>query len=309
MARKRTRMKRIRDVIRFRLENGLSERQVSRALKLSRTVVARTLSQFRASGLSWPLDDALSDTELEQRLWQKDPLVRSPRYRALEERFPAMVLELRKKGMTLEWLWERYREEHPDGYQYSQFCGHFQRWSEAGELWMHQSYKAGECVFVDWAGDLLEVVNAQTGQPWLLSVYVGILGASGLTWAQATESQEQPYWIRCNEGALRYFGGSPDALIPDNLRQAVNKSDRYEPQINPIFEEFALHYHLAVFPARVPRAFRANRARRPAPASSGALRPEGHPDGQRGGELPRGAARGPALLQRPLLPAPARSED
>src|SRR3972149_2755362 len=130
MARKRTRMKRIRDVIRFRLGNGLSGRQ--------------------------------------------GPLVRPPRYRALEERFPAMVLELKKKGMTLEWLWKQYREKHSDGYQYSQFCGHFQRWSEAGEFWMHQSYKGGECMFVDWAGDHLDVVNADTGQPWLVSVYVGI---------------------------------------------------------------------------------------------------------------------------------------
>jgi len=244
-------MQKIRDVIRLRLETGLSERQVSRALGLSRTVVSRTLAQVRKSGLEPTAVEGLSDTELEQRLWQKDRVVSSPRYQALEQRFPAMAQELKKKGMTLEWLWERYREEHAEGYEYSQFCRHFQRWSAAGELWMHQSYRAGQCMFADWAGDRLEVLNAVTGEAWSLEVYVGILGASGLTWVQASESQEQSCWIRSNEGALRYFGGSPEALIPDNLRTAVSVADRYEPGINALFEEFARHYHLAVFPARV----------------------------------------------------------
>jgi len=196
-------MQRIRDVIRLRLETGLSERQVSRTLRLSRTVVSRTLAQFRTSGLEPKAIEGLSDSELEQRLWQKDRVVSSPRYQALEKRFPAMVQELKKKGMTLEWLWQRYQEEHPEGYEYSQFCRHFQRWSAAGELWMHQSYRAGECMFADWAGDRLVVVNALTGADWPLEVYVGILGGSGLTWVAANESQEQPCWVRCNEGALR----------------------------------------------------------------------------------------------------------
>jgi transposase len=246
-------MQKIRDIIRLRVETGLSERQVGRALSLSRSVVSRTVAQFRASGLEPKAVEGLSDSELEQRLWQKDRVVSSPRYRTLEQRFPAMVQELKKKGMTLEWLWQQYRQEHAEGYEYSQFCRHFQRWSAAGELWMHQSYRAGECMFADWAGDRLVVLNAATGEDWPLDVFVGVLGASGLTWVQANESQEQACWIRSNEGALRYYGGSPEALIPDNLRTAVSRADRYEPAINPVFEEFARHYHLAVFPARVRR--------------------------------------------------------
>ena len=244
-------MQKIRDIIRLRHQTQMAERKIGRALQVSRTVVTRTLAQFRISGLTAQAIEGMGDSELEQRLWQKDRLVDSPRYQALEKRFPTMLQELKKKGMTLEWLWKQYREEHPEGYQYSQFCRHFQRWSAAGELWMHQEYRAGECMFSDWAGDPLVVVNANTGEDWPLDVFVGILGASGLTWVQANESQQQPCWIRSNEGALRYFGGSPEALIPDNLRSAVSKADRYEPEINPVFDEFARHYHLAIYPARV----------------------------------------------------------
>jgi transposase len=253
MGRKRTGMKTIREIIRLRLENQMGDRKIGRTTGVSRTVVARTLAQFRASGLSWEAVERMSDTELERTLWEKDRLLDSPRYRALEGRFAAMVQELKKKGMTLEWLWNQYREEHPEGYQYSQFCRHFQRWSAAGELWMHQEYKAGERMFSDWAGQPLVVLNANTGQDWPLDVFVGILAASGLTWVQAHESQQLPCWIRSHVAALGYFEGSPEAVSPDNVRTAVSKADRYEPEINPVFDEFAQHYHMAVFPARVGR--------------------------------------------------------
>jgi transposase len=253
MGRKRTRMEKIRDIIRLRLSTELSERQIGRALKVSRTVVSKTIAQWRASGLEPGAVAEMSDSLLEQALWRKDRVVDTLRYRQLESRFPAIVVELKKRGMTLDWLWQRYLEEQPGGYRYSQFCLHFQRWCAAGELWMHEDHKAGQCMYADWAGEPLGVLNAHTGQPWSVPMYVGILGASGLTWAQAAESQEQPWWIRCNEGTLRYFGGHPEALIPDNLKTGVHKSDRYEPQINPVFEEFARYYEMVIFPARVRR--------------------------------------------------------
>jgi transposase len=196
----------------------------------------------------------MSDNELEQALWRRDPVATNPRYAALSKRFPTMELELKQKGMTLERLWQGYLGEQPDGYQYSQFCLYFQRWTAGGELAMHVEHKAGEQMYADWAGEPLVVVNTVTGQPWALDVFVAILGASGLTWVQACESQVQECWIRANEAALRYFGGRPDAIIPDNLKTGVTKSDRYEPEINLVFEEFARHYGLAVFPARVRKA-------------------------------------------------------
>jgi transposase len=254
MARKRTRMQKIRDIIRVRADTNLSERQISRALRVSRSVVSRTLAQFRGSGLSREAAEAMSDSELEQALWRKDRVAANPRYAALADRFAVMTLALKQKGMTLERLWQQYVAEDPGGYQYSQFCLHFQRWAAGGELAMHMEHKAGEQMYADWAGEPLEVVNGSTGQQWAVEVYVGILGASGLTWVQASESRDQECWIRVNEGALRYFGGSSEALIPDNLKTGVTKSDRYEPETNLVFEEFARHYSMVVFPARVRRA-------------------------------------------------------
>jgi len=221
MARKRTKMQKIRDIIRVRLETQLSERQIARALRASRTVVGKTLAQFRSSGLDRQSAEAMSDSELEQALWSKDPLATNPRYAALAERFPATELRLKEKGMTLERLWQEYLAEQPDGYQYSQFCLHFQRWTAGGELAMHVEHKAGEQMYVDWAGEPLEVVNAATGEPWVLDVFVAILGASGLSWVQASESRDQACWIRANEGALRYFGGCPDALIFDYVSRHI----------------------------------------------------------------------------------------
>jgi len=250
MARKRTRMQKIRDIIQLRLTTQMGERQIARALRVSRTVVSKTLAQYRASGLKAEGIAEMSDSALEEALWQKDRVIDTPRYKALEKRFPAMLQELKNRGMTLERLWQQYFEEEVDGYQYSQFCLHFQRWSAAGELWMHQEYKAGERMFADWAGDPLVVVNSTTGADWPLDIYVGILAASGLSWVGANENQQQPCWIRSNEGALRYFGGRTDAITPDNLKTGVHKADRYEPQINPVFEEFARYYGMVVFPAR-----------------------------------------------------------
>jgi transposase len=164
-----------------------------------------------------------------------------------------MVVELKKKGVTLQWLWERYIQEHPQGYQYSQYCLHFHRWCRSEEVSMHIQYKAGEAMLVDWAGDKLEVINGLTGQSWALDQFVAILGASELTYVEARESQEEAQWIRANEGAFRYFGGVTSALIPDNLKTAVIRSDPYEPGLNPVFEDYARHYGVVIMPTRVRR--------------------------------------------------------
>jgi transposase len=236
MGRKRTRVNKIRDIIRYRQTTDLSERQIARALAVSRTVVARTLQAYRTSGLEWSEVPSLADSVLQQRLTMGTPPAPKERYTQLAAR-----------------LWERYLGERPDGYQYSQFCLHFERWRADAEVTMHIEYKAGEAVLVDWAGDKLEVLNGTTGQPWALEQFVAILGASQLTYMEARESQQEPDWIRANEGALRYFGGSPAALIPDNTRTAISRSDPYEPGVNPVFDEFARHYGVVVMPARVRR--------------------------------------------------------
>jgi len=253
MARRRTGVKKSRDIIRYSMTTVMSERQIARALGISRTVVARTIRTFKASGLEYAAIDTMPDSQLMQALAGKEIPEKSARYQELSQRFPAMVVELKKKGVTLQWLWELYIQEHPEGYQYSQYCLNFHRWRKNPDVVMHIEHKAGEEMFVDWAGDKLEVINGTTGQPWVLEQFVAILGASELTYVEARESQKEEDWIRANEGALWYWRGCPAAVIPDNCRTAVVRTDPYEPGLNPNFDDFARHYGLVIVPARVRR--------------------------------------------------------
>ena len=202
MARRRTRVSKIREIITYSMTTTMSERQIARALSVSRTVVAKTMQAFRACGLEYAGIANMPDSQLLQALECGKVPENSARYQQLAAGFPAMVLELKKKGVTLQWLWELYIQEHPEGYQYSQYCLHFHRWRQGEEVVMHIDHKAGEEMFVDWAGDKLEVIDGNTGQPWRLEQFVAILGASELTYVEARESQEQENWIRANEGAL-----------------------------------------------------------------------------------------------------------
>jgi transposase len=235
-------VKKSREIIKYGMTTALSERQIGRALGISRTVVARTIRAFKASGVKYTAVETMADSQLMQVLAGKEVPEKSERYRQLVQGFPAMVVELKKKGVTLQWLWERYIQEHPGGYQYSQYCLNFHRWRKDPAVVMHIEHKAGEEMFVDWAGDKLEVINGTTGQPWVVEQFVAILGASELTYVEARESQKEEDWIRANEAALWYWEGCPAAIIPDNCRTAVVRPDPYEPGLNAVFDDFASHY-------------------------------------------------------------------
>ena len=145
-----------------------------------------------------------------------------------------MVKELRRKGVTLQLLWEEYLREHPDGYQSSQFGHHFHSWRKSTEVGMHIDHKAGEKLFVDYAGDKLAIVDPDNGAVQRVETFVAILGANQLTYVEASASQQSEDWIRSNERALRYCGGCIQVIIPDNLRSAVSRSDPYEPGIKRV---------------------------------------------------------------------------
>jgi transposase len=254
MSRKRIRMEKIRTIIRYSETTQLSERQIARALNVSRTAVSRYVQAFRASGLRLDELEGLPDSQVMARLEGTDRRPKSPRYTQLCTRFPGFVKELRKKGVTLELLWEEYLQECPDGYQYSQFCYHFHTWRRADSISMHIEHKAGDKMFVDYAGEKLAYTDPASGKEHPVEVFVAILGASELTYVEASESQQKLEWIRSNERALWYFEGVPQALVPDSLKSAVTDADPYEPGINPAFDDFAAHYGLVIVPARVRKA-------------------------------------------------------
>lgn len=250
MAQQRTSMKNIRDVIRLKLTTRLSERQIAQALKISRPVVAKYWIGFTRSKLSWEQIGQMADSELMNAI-EKPRIEKSNKYRQLSQYFPHFVVELQRTGVTKHLLWEEYKVKHREGFQYSQFCYHFQMWHNASEVRMHIKHKAGDKMFVDYAGDKLSYYDKASGKDVEVEVFVAILGASGLTYAEGSVSQEKPEWIRSNERAIHYFGGAAAALVPDNLRSAVSRSDRYEPGLNPDFAEFAEHYSTVIIPARV----------------------------------------------------------
>ena len=230
----------------------MSERKIAKALNISRPVVAQYISDFRSCGLTYEKAKTIPDSQLLELL-EKRKRKRSFKYEKLIGEFPRYIEELKKTGVTLMTLWNEYQQENPRGYSYSQFCHHFQVWRNASKLTMHIDHKVGDKMFVDYAGNKLSIVDRKTGEILPVEVFVAILGASQLTYVEASSSQRSEEWIRSNENAFLYFGGVTRAIVPDNLKSGVAHSDKYEPRINFMFEDFADHYQTVVLPARVGR--------------------------------------------------------
>lgn len=242
-------MRKIREYLRLRFEAGLSGRQIAASLQVSRGSVGEYERRFAASGLSWPLPAGLSDTALERRLFPPPPAV--PSDARVVPDWAVVHRELRRPGVTLMLLWEEYRAGHPDGFGYSWFCKRYEAWSGALDVVMRQTHRAGEKLFVDYAGQTVEVVDPASGEIRTAQIFVAVLGASNYTYAEATWSQGLADWIGSHVRAFAYFDGVPAILVPDNLRSGVSKTHRYEPDLNPTYLELANHYGVAVVPARV----------------------------------------------------------
>ncbi|MBF9016723.1 MULTISPECIES: IS21 family transposase, partial [unclassified Oceanispirochaeta] len=163
---------------------------------------------------------------------------------------PQFAKELKKTGVTLQLLWEEYRIDNPDGLKYTQFCYHFQQWKADENISMHLEHKAGEKLFVDYAGKKREIVNPITGEIVPKEIFVAILPSSQLTYIEASDNQKKESFIRSLERAIHFFGGVTAAIVPDNLKSAVVKANFYEPEINPLLEDFADYYCTAILPAR-----------------------------------------------------------
>jgi len=239
-------MRKIKEALRLRAQ-GLSDRDISRSLNIARSTVQRYSSRAEAAGLGWPLSPELTESDLEARLFPALPCSSYPR--PLPE-WKEVHEELGRKGVTLRLLWLEYKQAYPDGYQYSQFCDRFRTWKSSLDLVLRQEHKAGEKLFVDYAGHTAPIVSAETGEVHEAEVFVGVLGASNFTYAEATLSQTLPDWINSHVRMFDYLGGVPGLLVPDNLRSGVKKACYYDPDVNPTYQELALHYRTAVLPAR-----------------------------------------------------------
>lgn len=241
-------MRKTKEILRLHWGLGLGKRQISRACNVSPSTVVDYIRRAENAGLSWPLPDDIDDTTIEALLFPPEPPKRTS-HRCM----PCMEeihRELRKKGVTLQLLWMEYKEKHPEGYQHSQFCELYRRWAKTLDLSLRQEYRAGEKMFIDFAGKGIPIVEPATGEIKKAEVFVAVLGASNYTYAEAVASQALPSWISAHVRAFEYFGGVTEILIPDNLRSGVTKSCRYEPDLNPTYREMAEFYGTVVIPAR-----------------------------------------------------------
>ncbi len=248
MTTERLAMHRVKEILRQKLELKRSHREAARAVGVSAGAVASAVSRAAALDLDWLAIDALTEDELERRLY-------GPRGGARDASRPlpdpaALHVELRRTGVTLELLHLEYITRHPKGYRYTKFCGVYREWLASRSPSMRQTHVGGDKMFVDYSGKKPHYVDAQSGEIIEVELFVAVLGASNYTFVEATHTQTVPDLCGSNARAFEALGGVPRAIVPDQLKSAVVQSDRYEPGVQRTFEELGRHYGTTILPAR-----------------------------------------------------------
>lgn len=242
-------MHRLREILRLQFVCGLGQKKIARALGIGDGTVSQYQAAARKAGVSWPVPADVDDGALEDRVFGQGRRP-SSRSRPLVPDWAEIHRELRRTGVTLQLLWSEYRERNADGYGYSRFCELYARYAKKLSPTMRQVHRAGEKVFVDFSGKKPSIVDRQSGEVQEMELFVGVLGASGLSYAEAVERQDLPTWIDVHVRMVEAFGGCPELFVPDNLKSAVTKACRYEPELTRGYEEFLSHYGAAALPAR-----------------------------------------------------------
>lgn len=249
MANKEIVMSKLRRLLQL-YSQGKSKLFISKYLELSRNTVDKYVLRYKLLDIPLGEIDKLSDTDLDKLFFVQVPDGPLPRHKALYSFFPYMEKELKKTGVTRQLMWKEYISKHPGGVGRSQFSEHYNRWCRKVNPVMHISHKAGDKLYVDYAGKTLQLVDQESGEVSEVQFFVAILGSSQYTYAEATASQSKEDFITSVENALHFFGGVPAAIVPDNLKSAVIKSNKYEPTLNETFYDFAEHYGTTILPAR-----------------------------------------------------------
>jgi transposase len=242
-------MRKIKEVLRLKFEQGLSHRAIAQSCRIGIGTVYEYLARANTAGLSWPLPAAVGEDELARKLFPPS----SPAVGAKAQRMPDWQhtsRELRRPGVTLHLLWQEYLEDNPDGYGYSQYCQLYRDFAKAIDPRMRQVHKAGEKLFVDYAGQLMPVIDRKTGEIHQAPIFVASQGASDYTYAEATWTQTLPDWTSSHVRAFEFFGGVTRIVVPDNLKTGVTSPHLYDPDLNPSYMDLAEHYGIAVVPAR-----------------------------------------------------------
>ena len=251
MANRRLTMNRTREILRLRWDQKQGVRATGRAVGVSRSAVSDTCARATSAGLDWASVCELADDELERRLYEVLNSTSAEQQQSRPEPDPVWIhREYRRAGVTLELLHCEYLQAHPNGFSYTTFCDRYRAWLSRRGLSMRQTHHAGEKSFLDYSGKKPHYWDRTTGKKVETELFVAVLGASNLTFAEATATQQMTEWIRSNVHALNYFGGVPQAMIPDQLKSGVKEADVFDPEIQKTYSDFAEHYGTVVFPAR-----------------------------------------------------------
>ncbi len=248
MPRKKLPMRKISEILRLKAA-GMTHRDIAVSVGIARSTVYEYLARADAAGITWPLPAELDDAALEAKLFPPPTAELAARRPVPDWR--EVHRELRRgRHVTLRLLWLEWKEDNPDGWGYSQFCWHYQQWLGGQDVVMRLSHRAGERMFVDFAGDRPEVVDADTGEVAPVEVFVAVLGCSGLLYAEATRGQDLGSWLCAHTHAFEFYGGVSALTVPDNLKAGVTKACWYDPELNPAYLELARHYRTVVLPTR-----------------------------------------------------------
>jgi transposase len=263
-------MRNIREVLRLKLELKLGDRQTAQACRISRSTVSLYVNKAKVAGITWPLAPDLDDHALEELLFKHTYTKHQPGIdlqsgpgfgsesgvsvkptKSNEPDWNHIHTELQRKGVTRLLLWREYQASIEQPLGYTAFTKHYRAWHQTRDLSMRQMHKAGEKIFVDYAGLTLPIQDASTGEITRAQIFVAAFGASNYVFVEATRSQSSEDWLGSHVRMLSYFGGVPEIIVPDNLKAGVTHPSFYEPELNRAYTEFAEHYGLAVIPARV----------------------------------------------------------
>lgn len=238
----------VTEVIRLKGQ-GRTITEISKSRRICRKTVRNYLYKYQASGLNYYQTIKLSDWEFKQ-IFQPNQSGRKSLKSELD--FQQIDCELKLRAVSLMLLWEEYKEKDPGGLSYSQFAYHYKQWKKKSSPSMRQTHRVGEKVFVDYSGMTMPIYDEKTGEVLFeAEIFIGVLGCSNYTYAEATRSQKLENWIGSHVRMFEYFGGVPEIIVPDNLKSGVTTADFYDPVINKSYLDFSEHYNIAILPARV----------------------------------------------------------
>ena len=242
-------MRQLREILRLRLHADLSMRQIKDSLRISLGAVQKVSSKAREQSLNWEDIEKLDDQQLARLFYPAADTRASGEFELPD--WVEVHRELRRKGVTKHLLWEEYTQQYPNrSYSYAQYCHLYQEWAKKQRRSMRQIHKAGDKLFVDYAGQTVPIVNGQTGEIRIAQIFVAVLGASNYTYCEATWTQSLPDWLDSHARTFTHLGGVPRLIVPDNLKSGVSKACRYDPDINLSYQQLSAHYGVAIMPTR-----------------------------------------------------------